>query len=112
MIELITAANGNVPVNWFALCCILAPVAYVLFLLVRSVGRYFAAAGREMRVASAPIPSPAQISAQLQAEWGRPATIEEVAAVHQMLTSRHNQALVNSGIALGALYLMGHHGNL
>jgi hypothetical protein len=62
--------------------------------------------GREVRVAAQPLPSPAQISAQLEAEWGRPATVEEVAAVHQMLASRRNEALINSGVGVGALYLM------
>jgi|GEM_PF-6699240 len=61
----------------------------------------------ELRVASTPIPSPAEIAWQLGQEWGRPATLEEVAAVHQMLTSRKNQALINSGITFGAIYLMG-----
>jgi len=59
-----------------------------------------------LRIASIPVPSPVDISFQLQAEWGRPATLQEVAAVHQMLTSRRNQALINSGIAIGALYLI------
>jgi len=62
--------------------------------------------GDQIALAARPLPSPAQIAAQLEAEWGRPPTVEEVAAVHQMLTNQHNQALLNSGIGLGALYMI------
>jgi len=75
----------------------------ILMAIHRAIGEGF----DELRVASTPIPSPAEISWQLGQEWGRPATLEEVAAVHQMLTSRKNQALINSGITFGAIYLMG-----
>jgi hypothetical protein len=75
----------------------------ILMAIHRAIGEGF----DELNVASTPIPSPAEISWQLENEWGRPATIEEVAAVHQMLTSRKNQALINSGITFGAIYLMG-----
>lgn len=78
---------------------------------LRLCGRAGAEIGSELRVASMPVPSPAEIAFQVQAEWGRPATLQEVAAVHQMLTSRRNQALVNSGIALGALYLLERNGH-
>lgn len=61
---------------------------------------------QQVDVACTPTPSPAEISALLQAEWGRPATIAEVAAVHQMLTARKNEALLTAGIGLGALYFM------
>ena len=58
-----------------------------------------------MKVASTPVPSPAEIALLLEAEWRRPPTIVEVAAVHQMLTSRRNEALFVTGLSLGALYL-------
>ena len=61
--------------------------------------------GREIGVASTPIPSPDEIAHQLAVERGRPATVLEVAAVHQMLTDRKNQALLNV-VGLGALYLI------
>jgi hypothetical protein len=61
--------------------------------------------GDNVATASRPIPSPAEISWQLQQEWGRPATLEEVAVVHQMLTSEKNQALLTAGVGFGALYL-------
>ena len=75
----------------------------ILMAIHRAIGEGF----DELKVASTPIPSPAEISWQLGEEWGRPATLEEVAAVHQMLTSRKNQALINSGITFGAIYLIG-----
>ena len=76
-----------------SLACIVIP--WFIWLL----GTRFA--GTSMPTSSAamkPIPSPAEISWQLQQEWGRPATIEEVAAVHQMLTSETNQAMLGAGI--------------
>ncbi len=56
--------------------------------------------------ASRPVPSPQHIAWQLQQEWGRPPTVEEVAAVQQILVTEKNQALLNTGITLGAVYLM------
>ena len=69
------------------------------------------ALGHEIRAASTPIPTPAEISVLLEIEWGRPATIQEIAAVHQMLTSRKNEALINTGVGLGALYILNKHVN-
>jgi hypothetical protein len=63
----------------------------------------------EMKVASTPVPSPAEIADLLEDEWGRAPTIVEVAAVHQMLTSRRNEALVATGLSLGALFLVDQH---
>ena len=65
---------------------------------------------KEMKVASTPVTSPAGIAAVLEEEWGRPPTIVEVAAVHQMLTTRRNEALFATGLSLGGLYLMGENG--
>ena len=56
-----------------------------------------------------PIPTPAEIFWQLEHEWGRPPTVVEVAAVHQMLSSRRNEAAVTAGVGLGALYLTHKH---
>jgi hypothetical protein len=55
------------------------------------------------------VPSPQVIAVRLEDEWGRPPTVVEVAAVQQMLINEHNQRLINGGIALGAIYLLGHH---
>jgi hypothetical protein len=33
----------------------------------------------------------------------------EVSAVQQMLINEHNQQLINSGITVGAIFLLGHH---
>jgi hypothetical protein len=54
------------------------------------------------------VPSPQAIAIRIEEEWGRPPTVLEVATVQQMLINEHNQRLVNSGIALGAIYLLGH----
>lgn len=62
--------------------------------------------GNSIHAAATPIPSPDEISWQLQQEWGRQPTVEEVQAVHQMLTSEHNQALLAAGIGVGAIYLI------
>lgn len=53
-----------------------------------------------------PVPSPQHIAWELQREWNRPPTMEEVAAVQQILINEKNQALLNTGMTLGALYLM------
>ncbi len=74
---------------------------------------WWRAVSAELKVASTPVPSPAEIALLLEAEWGRPPTIVEVAAVHQLLTSRRNEALLATGLSLGALYLADrsfHHG--
>ena len=63
---------------------------------------------RSLKVALRPVPSPAQIASQLEQEWGRPATVQEVAAVQQMLLNSRNEALFGVGISLGALYLIDH----
>lgn len=70
--------------------------------------KWGSAIGNEILVARSPAPSPFEIAQQLEAEWGRPATIEEVAAVHQMLSSRRNEALVNAGIGLGTIFAVKH----
>jgi len=78
--------------------------------LVWGYARFFwrlgATIGTEVRVATTPVPSPAQIFFQLQAEWGRPPTVQEVAVVQTMLSNRRNEALISVGIALGAIYLI------
>lgn len=66
------------------------------------------ALGDNVARAVRPIPHPGEIAGALEQEWGREPTVEEVAAVHQMLNDEHNRALVNSGIGIGALYLFSH----
>lgn len=67
---------------------------------------------QQINIAFEGIPSPAQIEQNLTKEWGREPTVAEIADVHQMLTSRHNQALLNAGLTFGGLYLLGHHGKI
>lgn len=57
-------------------------------------------------IATTPFPTPAEIYAHLESQYGHPPTAEEVAAMQQMLVHRRNEALVNTGIGLGALYLV------
>ena len=59
--------------------------------------RFSQALGDEFTTATTPVPSPAEIAALLEA-----------AAVHQMLTSARYEALLTTGLTLGALYLMDH----
>ena len=102
-----TSGNDNSGGSTLSAAFLFFGMAWIMFFWAAVWAVKFGSAlGEEVRVASTPIPSPAEISAQLEAEWGRPATIEEVAAVHQMLTSRKNEALLSAGIGLGALYLM------
>lgn len=88
-----------------------AGVLFVLFAIwwMTQMWRAGAAIGTEARIAMQGVPSPAEIAAHLEAEWGRPATFQEVAVTHQMLTSRHNQAMLNAGIGFGAIYLANRH---
>jgi hypothetical protein len=55
------------------------------------------------------VSSPQVIAIRLEEEWGRPPTVVEVAAVHGMLISEHNQRMINSGLIIGAIFLLGHH---
>jgi Na+/melibiose symporter-like transporter len=59
-------------------------------------------------VAFTPIPGPAEIEAQLRAHLGRQPTLEEVAAMQQMIKTRRNEALLGLGAVFGGLYLGGH----
>jgi hypothetical protein len=62
----------------------------------------------EVAVASMPIPTPVEIELQLRREGHNP-SLSDIAAVHQMLSSRRNEAAVNAGVTLGGLYLINHH---
>lgn len=77
-----------------------------MFWWIRLAWRAGGEIGNSIKQASTPIPSPQEIAWSLQNEWGRPPTIQEVQAVHQMLYDEHNAALINSGIGLGAVYLL------
>jgi hypothetical protein len=47
---------------------------------------------QDLGAAVTPVPTPPEIAVQLQVEWGRALCVVEVAAVHQMLTSRCTEA--------------------
>jgi hypothetical protein len=56
--------------------------------------------------AAQPIPSPQEIYAGLANEWGRAPTVQEVAAVQQVLVNQRNQHLINAGMSFGVLYMV------
>lgn len=58
----------------------------------------------QVTLASKRLPTPTEIFLQLEAAYGRPPTIDEVAAVQVMLHNRRTDALVNTGIGLGTFY--------
>jgi hypothetical protein len=99
-----TGAFDNVLIAYCVLIFVLIlPIIQVALWRIISAG--FDAAN----VAAIPIPTPEHIAFQLGQEWGRPATVEEVAAVHQMLTSRRNEAFVTAGLTFGGIYLLSKH---
>lgn len=97
-------AGANSPVG----AALILACAFLLcgFFIGTGTYLYLRALAQNMHQAMRPIPSPPEIAWALQCEWGRSPTVEEVAAVHQMLQSEKNQALLGTGIGLGALYLM------
>lgn len=77
------------------------------FVLMRAAGQSGAAVGQA--IVARP-PSPEVIYTRLTAELGRPATFQEVASVHQMISSQinHDAFLAAGAIGLTA-YLSTHH---
>jgi hypothetical protein len=88
-----------------ALALLLIPIFVMVCVWTWKLGGW---AMSEALVAGQPIPTPQEISVQLETEWGRPATVQEVAAVHQMLATRKTEALINAGVGLGSIYLVEH----
>jgi hypothetical protein len=85
---------------------------FVLFVYWVAVGTHWVVnkfIWPNVETAITPIPSPVEIELQLRREGYDP-TLQDVAAVHQMLSSRRNEAAVAAGLTLGAAYLM--HRNL
>ena len=66
---------------------------------------YLRAGSRAIDRAFQPIPSPQEIRLQFIQTQGREPTVQEVAALHQMLTSQHSQDLLNAGILVGGAVL-------
>jgi hypothetical protein len=79
------------------------PLCVCLFVWVIVAANWWA---HQVTVVFTPLPTPAQIYTQLRAEYGRPPTLDEVAAVQQMLANRRREALANAGIGLGASYVI------
>lgn len=91
---------------WIGGIALLILAAIIMVWWVRIVCRGFDTLVGEVKVATTPVPDPQAIAVALENEWGRPPSVNEVCAVHQMLQSGRNQALVNSVIGLGAAYLI------
>ena len=77
-----------------------------LVLLCTGISRMLEPSFYALRQLRLPIPSPPEIEASLWQEWGRRPTLQEVAAVEQMLHNQRNRDLVNAGMGFGALYLI------
>lgn len=59
-----------------------------------------------VRAATAPIPSPAEIHQTLSNYYGRPATIEEVAAAQSIYVHQRNEAAAQAALGIGALFML------
>ena len=95
-------AMKSVGAKMFIFCCAI-PIVLWFFWICAKVGFQI---GDSVVQASRPVPQPGEIYLALTKEYGRPATVEEVGAVHQMLHDQHNQDLVNAGLGLGALLVI------
>lgn len=91
---------------WIGGVALLILTAIIMVFWVRVVCRGYDSVLGSVKAATTSVPDPRAIASALEVEWGRPPSVNEVCAVHQMLQSERNQALVNSGIGLGAAYLL------
>jgi hypothetical protein len=94
-------------VDGIATGMILVALAAALIWFLRcgwSAAHYF---NQQLTVAATPVMSPQEINQRFINDQGREPTIEEVAAIQQMLRNEHNDALVRSGIGIGALLFIG-----
>lgn len=66
---------------------------------------YYRCFRENMDIVSQGIPSPQEIRQQFVQTQGREPTVAEVADLHQMATSRRNQAMLNTGILFGGAVL-------
>jgi len=88
-IQAVNLAGEYTIIGLFGLWVLTLTLTYLFFL-----GDSFEAGIRGMK----PIPTPQEIANQLQAELGRPPTLQEVASVQQILATARNQDLVTAGI--------------
>lgn len=58
------------------------------------------------RRTTTPLPSPHEIYEELTTYYGRPATIEEVAAARSIYTHSRNEAAAQAALEVGALLLL------
>lgn len=101
------AENGNTGANGaYSLVMMIGFAMSIGYWICLYAWRFGVETMKEAQVACQGVPTPQYIAQELRKEWGRDPSMQEVAAVHTMLANRHNQALVNTGIGLGAMYLM------
>ena len=91
---------------WAIGIAVTALVLRIGFVWCRYWWRVGADIGQSVRNLSVPMPTPYEIESALCREWHRPPTVQEVAAVEQMLHNQRNRDLVNAGMGFGALYLI------
>jgi hypothetical protein len=60
----------------------------------------------QVRIAITPLPTPAEIYTHLEIQYGRPPTVEELAAVQQLFCNGRNDAVINGGIGLALLTIL------
>ena len=82
-----SAAQTTMIVGWGGLA--------VLWMLVFA-WRIGVWANQDIQTALTPVLSPQQIAEQLRQEWSREPTVLEVAAIHQMMTSRRAEAVLTT----------------
>jgi hypothetical protein len=66
---------------------------------------YLREGSRAIDRAFKPVPSPQEIHLHFVQTQGREPTVQEVAAIHQMLTSQHNEDLLGAAAMVGGAYL-------
>jgi hypothetical protein len=96
---------GNDPSTiWVVIAAICLGLAFVSLCLY-----FFIPISRSLdesaRIIKRGVPSPIDIRLNFIQDTGREPTMEEVAAIHQMLKTEYNQALLNAGMIFGGFYV-------
>lgn len=76
------------------------------FILQPWIWRWVSSTYDAARRATTPLPSPHEIYEELTAYYGRPATIEEVAAAQSIYAHNRNEAAAQAALGVGAFLLL------